>query len=98
MVIGTAGATTQVPFLPKPKWVEYQSREFGITEFDALNATHMHIQWIRDEDGTVGDEFTLTRGTGTGAGAAAPAQRPAQGRPPAPAVGTATTATLRHAL
>ena len=41
MVIGTAGATHQVPFLPKPRWVKAQSRLWGVSEFEAVNATHM---------------------------------------------------------
>ena len=64
MVIGTAGATTQVPFLPKilEPWVQVQSMLWGITSFDAVNATHMHVQWVQDIDGTIGDDFWIKRG------------------------------------
>jgi hypothetical protein len=68
-VIGTAGATTQVPFLPKltVPWVEKQSMLWGISEFDAVNATHMHVQWLRDVDGTVGDDYWIDRPLDRGA-------------------------------
>ncbi len=62
MVVGTAGATHQVPFFPQPKWVERQSMEFGVSKFTVLNASVMHVQWFLDANGTVGDDFFLTRG------------------------------------
>eukprot|EP00729_Bicosta_minor_P015403 gene15403-28678_t len=65
MVIGTAGATTQVPFIPKAlePWVKVQSMLWGISSFDAVNSSHMHVQWIQDKDSIVGDDFWITRGS-----------------------------------
>lgn len=59
MVVGTAGATTQVPFLPQPQWMKVQSDDFGITKYKAWNATHMHVRWFKDADGSVGDDFWI---------------------------------------
>eukprot|EP00462_Mataza_sp_D1_P007978 CAMPEP_0175125140 /NCGR_PEP_ID=MMETSP0087-20121206/3154_1 /TAXON_ID=136419 /ORGANISM="Unknown Unknown, Strain D1" /LENGTH=290 /DNA_ID=CAMNT_0016406951 /DNA_START=656 /DNA_END=1528 /DNA_ORIENTATION=+ len=60
-VVGTAGATTQVKFFPKPKWIEAESYLFGVSKFRAVNSTHMHAQWFLDKNGTVGDEFWILR-------------------------------------
>ena len=60
-VVGTAGATHQVPFLPKPKWMAVQSDLFGISKFKALNASHMKVVWYLDLNGTIGDEYWITR-------------------------------------
>jgi len=60
MVVGTAGATTQVPWAPKPDWLVARSDQFGIPKFVA-NATHMHVRWFRDIDGTIGDEFYIMK-------------------------------------
>ena len=61
MVVGTAGATHQVPFLPQAKWVEKQSDLFGIPKMVAINRTHMNVKWFLDKNGTVGDEFFVVR-------------------------------------
>ena len=61
MVVGTAGATHQVAFLPQAKWVEKQSDLFGISKMVALNRTHMRVRWYLDKDGTIGDEFYVIR-------------------------------------
>ena len=60
-VVGTAGATHQVPFLPKPKWMKVQSDLFGISKFQAVNETHMRVRWYLDVNGTIGDEYWITR-------------------------------------
>ena len=60
-VVGTAGATHQVPFLPKPKWMKVQSDLFGISKFKACNRTHMQVIWYLDKNGTIGDEYWITR-------------------------------------
>ena len=44
MVVGTAGATYQVPFMPQAKWIMKQSYKFGIPKFKA-NHTHMRVTW-----------------------------------------------------
>ena len=61
MVVGTAGATTQVPFLPRASWVRKQTDLFGISKMVAYNSTHMSVKYYLDKDGTVGDEFYITR-------------------------------------
>ena len=61
MVVGTAGATTQVPFLPKTKWMKVQSNLFGIAKVVAENRTHMNVKWFLDKDGTIGDQFFIQR-------------------------------------
>merc|ERR1711871_233333 len=62
MVVGTAGATTQVPFLPVLNhWMKFRSDDFGITKFKAYNSTHMNVNWYLDKNGSVGDSFWITR-------------------------------------
>jgi hypothetical protein len=63
MVVGTAGATHQVPFLPRAKWVQKQSMLFGVAEFTAVNSTLLRVEWLRDKNGTVGDSFEISRPT-----------------------------------
>jgi Icc-related predicted phosphoesterase len=60
-VVGTAGASHQVPFLPKPKWMKVQSDLFGVSKFTAHNESHMQVVWYLDINGTVGDEYWITR-------------------------------------
>ena len=62
IVVGTAGATTQVPFLPVLKhWMKFRSDDFGISKFKAYNSTHMNVNWYLDKNGTVGDSFWIER-------------------------------------
>jgi acid phosphatase type 7 len=61
MVVGTAGATHQVPFLPKASWVRKQTDLFGISKMVAENRTHMSVKYFLDQDGAVGDEFFVVR-------------------------------------
>lgn len=62
MVVGTAGATTQVPFLPTlHHWIKFRSDNFGISKFKAYNASHMHVNWYLDRNGTIGDSFWIVR-------------------------------------
>jgi len=41
--------------------MKVQSDLFGITKYKAWNATHLHVQWFKDIDGAVGDDFWVTR-------------------------------------
>ena len=60
-VVGSAGATTQVPFLWKPKWMKFRSDDFGISKFTAWNHTHMEVRWFNDRNDTVSDEYWIVK-------------------------------------
>lgn len=60
-VIGSAGATYQVPFLWKPKWMKFRSDDFGISKFKAWNHTHMEVKWFNDRNDTISDEYWIIR-------------------------------------
>ena len=59
-VVGTAGATTQVPWASHPKWLVQRSDLFGITKMVA-NASHMHVRWFLDVNGSIGDEYYIEK-------------------------------------
>jgi len=43
---------------PKPNWSAYRELSYGYTKFD-VTKTSLHFKFIRNNDGSIGDEFWL---------------------------------------